>query len=126
MWKKNDAYSNIESLVSQGVEIRGEVKSPGSIRIDGYLEGKLHVKGDLVVGEKGVIQGEVDAENLILAGKIEGNIEVRGRLEIKSTGMMTGDASCSIISIDEGAYLEGTSRMNKGKEKSAIKKTSEA
>lgn len=122
MWKKDNSYPNIESLISQGVEIKGEINSPGSIRIDGVVEGQLFVKGDLIVGEKGFIKGEVKVENLILAGKIEGNIEARGRFEIKSTGMMSGEASCSTISIEEGAYLEGTSRMSKGKEKLEEKK----
>ncbi|MDD2619484.1 MAG: polymer-forming cytoskeletal protein [Syntrophomonadaceae bacterium] len=122
MFKKAHNYSNIESLISQGVEIKGEIKSPGSIRIDGLVEGKLSIKGDLIVGEKGFIKGDVKTDNLILAGKIEGNIEAKGRFEIKTTGTMTGDASCSILSIEEGAHLEGTSRMNKGKEKSEEKK----
>lgn len=122
MFKKDTNYANIESLISQGVEVRGEINSPGSIRIDGLVEGKLFVKGDLVVGEKGYIKGEVHAENLVLAGKIEGNIDAKGRLEIKSTGTMTGDASCSVISIEEGAYLDGTSRMSKSKDKIIEKK----
>lgn len=122
MWKKDNNYPNIESLISQGVEIKGEINSPGSIRIDGRVEGKLFIKGDLIVGEKGYIKGEVNADNLILAGKIEGNIDAKGRFEIKSTGTMSGDASCSIISIEEGAYLDGTSRMNKNKEKTIEKK----
>ncbi|MEN6348468.1 MAG: polymer-forming cytoskeletal protein [Syntrophomonas sp.] len=122
MWKKSESYSNIESLISEGVEIKGEILSPGSIRIDGFVEGKLSVKGNLVVGEKGFIKGEVTAQNLILAGKIEGNIQALGRLEIKSSGTMSGDASCSIISIEEGAYLEGTSKMSRIKDKSEIKK----
>lgn len=117
MWKKDNSHPNIESLISQGVEIKGEIESPGSLRIDGHMEGRLLIKGDLIVGEKGYIKGDVQADNLILAGKIDGNIEVKGRLEIKSTGTMSGDASCSIIAIEEGAYLEGTSRMSKNKDK---------
>lgn len=122
MFKKDNNYPNIESLISQGVEVRGEINSPGSIRIDGLVEGKLFVKGDLIVGEKGYIKGEVHADNLILAGKIEGNIDAKGRFEIKATGTMSGDASCSVISIEEGAYLDGTSRMNKSKDKISEKK----
>lgn len=122
MFKKDNSYPNIESLIAQGVEIKGEINAPGSIRIDGRVEGKLLIKGDLVIGEKGYVKGEVNAENLILAGKIEGNIDARGRLEIKSTGTMSGDACCSVISIEEGAYLDGTSRMNKSKEKANEKK----
>lgn len=110
MWKK-DKQQNIESLISQGVLIKGEISSPSSIRIDGHVEGKVNEKGELIVGEKGKIKGEVLVDNLVLAGRIEGNIEARGRLEITATGSIVGDASCSLISIEEGGFIDGTSRM---------------
>ncbi|MDD2510581.1 MAG: polymer-forming cytoskeletal protein [Syntrophomonas sp.] len=121
MWKK-DKQRNIESLISHGVLVKGEIRSSGSIRIDGNVEGRVDVKGDLIVGEKGKIKGEILADNLILAGKIEGNIEARGRLEITATGSITGDASCSLISIEEGGFIDGTSKMIRPREKVELKK----
>ncbi|HBK52645.1 bactofilin family protein [Syntrophomonas wolfei] len=121
MWKKA-RRQNIESLISHGVQVKGEIRSSSSIRIDGNVEGKVEVKGDLIVGEKGKIKGEILVDNLILAGRIEGNIEARGRLEITATGSIMGDASCSLISIEEGGFIDGTSKMIRPQEKAEMKK----
>lgn len=115
LWKKGK-QQNIESLISQGVLIKGEISSSSSIRIDGSVEGKVTVKGELIVGEKGKIKGEVLVDNLILAGRIEGNIEAKGRLEITASGSIMGDASCSLISIEEGGFIDGTSKMIRPRE----------
>lgn len=113
MRRKEPNYQNIESLISQGMEIKGDVISQGSLRIDGSVDGKLNIKGDLMVGEKGRIKGEVQVKNLILAGRIEGNVLVSGRLEITSTGALHGDVSCDIMIIEEGGLLDGTSKMKR-------------
>lgn len=123
--KQRNLSNNIESIISSQVEIKGEINSSGSVRIDGSVEGRLNIHGDLILGEKGKIKGEIQADNVILAGRIEGNVLAKGRLEITATGTMLGDASCNIIVIDEGGVLDGTSRMSRGEEKSRTPSTGE-
>lgn len=116
--RRDNNYQNIESIISTGVEIKGEINSKGSIRIDGNVEGKINVQGDVILGEKGHIKGEIKAENMILAGKVEGNINTKGRLEISSTGVLLGDIMCSVLTIEEGGILDGNTKMAKTSEKS--------
>lgn len=118
--KKNVAYENIETLIAEGVDIKGDITSPGSIRIDGTVSGRLDIKGDMVLGVKGKIYGEVVAQNFIIAGFMEGNVIARERFEISSTGHMNGDVQSSIMTIEEGGVLDGTSKM--GKKHEAINK----
>lgn len=113
MGKRNRQLQGIESLISEGVEIKGQVFVQGSMRIDGRIEGQLDVKGDLVIGEKGQVKGGIKVENLVLAGKIEGDVQARGRFELTSTGTMNGDVTCSTLTIEEGGLLNGTSKMSK-------------
>jgi len=120
LFKKDRPYQNIESVIAAGVEIKGDIAAQGSIRVDGAVEGKLNLKGDLVLGEKAHIKGEIRVNNIILAGKVEGTVHAAGRLEITSTGQMNGDIICSSISIEEGGILQGSSRMSMNKEKSEV------
>lgn len=113
MRKKDSSFQNVESLIADGVYIKGDVKAEGSIRVDGFIEGKMEIKGDLIIGEKGQIKGEILAENLMLAGKIEGSVLCGKRCLINESGVMLGDVSCSILSIDEGGTLHGSSKMNR-------------
>ncbi|MGI5879979.1 MAG: bactofilin family protein [Syntrophomonadaceae bacterium] len=123
MRKKTREYSNLESIISEGMEIKGDITSQSSIRLDGKVEGRIQIKGDLIVGEKGYIKGEVKVTNLMVAGKIEGNAAALGRLEITATGKMYGDLTCNLLTIEEGGYLDGTSKMLRDKDKPELDKT---
>ena len=112
MRKKDRSFQNIESLISSGVEIKGDINSQGSIRIDGQVEGNLNIKGDLILGEKGKIKGEVKADNIIIAGKLEGKATAGNRFEA-----VTGDINATTLIIDEGGLLDGNSRMTRAKER---------
>ncbi len=111
MRKKESDCGEIESLISSGVVFKGELTSQGSIRVDGSLEGGIHIKGSLLLGEKGTIKGDVQAANMILAGQVEGTVTVTERLDITNTGVMLGDISARIITIEEGGMIQGNTQM---------------
>lgn len=115
--RKTVPYENIESIISPGMIITGNISSQGSIRVDGKIEGSLDIHGDVVLGETGNIKGDVKAVNLILAGKLEGNAVALERMEITSSGAMMGDVTCRVMTIEEGGILEGTTRMSKQQKK---------
>lgn len=117
MKRRNHNFDNIESLLSKGVEIVGNLSAQGSVRIDGKVEGKINIKGDLIIGEQGCIKGEVTAANLKLAGKIEGNAIINERFDLTSTGRMAGDVQCKVLTIDEGGLLDGTTRMGQASDR---------
>lgn len=108
---RKKAYQDIESVIANGVEIKGDIISQGSLRIDGGVDGKLNVKGDIILGEKGRIKGEIKVDNFIVAGRVEGNVLASGRFEITANGYFKGDVTCSILTIEEGGILDGSSRM---------------
>lgn len=110
--KKNNKFTQIESLIANGVTIKGNILSQGSMRVDGFVEGKMDIKGDLIIGENGHVKGEIQAENTMLAGKVEGSLIARQRCLIGETGLMMGDVTCSVLSIEEGGTLHGASKMN--------------
>lgn len=121
MLKKRDkSFSQIESLIANGVTIKGNIISQGSMRVDGFIDGKMDIKGDLIIGENGHVKGELQAENAMLAGKVEGSLIVRQRCLISETGLMMGDITCSVLSIEEGGTLHGASKMNYNKNSSDL------
>lgn len=118
--KRDKSFSQIESLIANGVTIKGNIISQGSMRVDGFVDGKMDIKGDLVIGENGHVKGELQAENAMLAGKVEGALIARQRCLITETGLMMGDVTCSVLSIEEGGTLHGASKMNYNKNSSDI------
>jgi cytoskeletal protein CcmA (bactofilin family) len=115
VWKKDQQIDNIKSFIAEGVEIKGQIISTGSLRVDGSIDGGIEVQGDLIIGATGLVKGEVKAVNLVLAGMLEGNLAVSGKLEITSTGKLKGDVQCRVFTIEEGGILDGNSRMSGNK-----------
>lgn len=123
MWKKEQPYNNVKSFIAEGVTVKGDIQSRGSLRIDGTIEGNIDVQGDLIIGNSAALKGNVKAENIILAGKLDGNLTANGKVEITSIGQLKGDINCSIFSLEEGGRLEGNTRMARNKGGSETEKS---
>jgi len=105
-------YDNIETVIGGQAIIKGELRSGGSVRVDGEIEGRLEVKGDLIVGDKGKIRGDVAVVNVLVAGRVEGNITAQGRIEITPTGKVKGDIKSKTFIVEEGGTFNGHCMMD--------------
>ena len=94
-----------------GTTIEGEVNSKGDIRIDGKIKGTVNITGKLVVGEKGVIEGEVKCAFANVAGTLKGQVEVSELLSLQATAKVHGDIVTNKLSIEPGAEFTGSCSM---------------
>jgi len=98
--------------IVNGTEIIGDIKTNSDIRIDGKLNGNLHTKGKLVIGETGVVIGEIICKNANIEGKVEGKIIVSELLSLKSTAVFVGDIVTNKLAIEPGAKFTGSCDMS--------------
>ena len=99
------------SLIGEGISVEGTLNLQDHVlRLDGRLEGKIIGQGALIVGEKGLIQGEIHVGSLILGGRVEGKVTVQEGIHITPTGKLFGTALTSQLVIDEGGIFEGESK----------------
>lgn len=106
--------SRVETLIGSECNFEGRLESQGAIRIEGRFEGEIKTESDVIVGEKGRTQANIEAANLFLAGQLQGNVVVSGRLEIASTGRLEGDVWAQVISIEPGGFFQGYCHMSQG------------
>jgi len=100
------------SLIGEGLWVEGTVKfGAGVVRLDGHLQGKVIGQGTLIVGEKGLLQGETNVEILILYGRVEGRVAASTHARITPTGKLFGKIQASQLVIDEGGIFEGESNV---------------
>ena len=99
------------NLIGNGTKLVGEVRSNGDFRIDGHLKGTISVKGKLVVGPSGCIEGEVECQNADISGEIKGKITISELLVLKSTARLHGDIITGKIAIEPEAQFTGTCSM---------------
>lgn len=105
--KKPFDNQKIDTIIGTSSNIQGTISSAGTIRIDGSYTGNITSDSDVIVGESGLIEGNIFASNVVISGKVNGNINCRSLLEISSTGRLVGDVEVKNIAIADGAYFKG-------------------
>ena len=101
---------SIDSVVSSGMIIRGDIAFTGVLRVDGYIEGRLEAQSDqalLVVGETATLRGDVSAVDAIICGLVVGNVVVQRFLELRPGARVIGDVTYCQIEMHVGASVDG-------------------
>lgn len=116
-----------ESLLGKGIEIKGSVRSKGSLRIEGAAEGNVECEGDITIGETAMINADVTAQNVTIGGTLSGTVRCYGRLELLPTAKVKGDIIVNTLVVSEGAVFSGTTQMGEAaKDKLSAPATSPA
>ena len=110
---------DISGFLAEGTEIHGEIRFRDVLRVDGKVTGKVISEKELVVGESGEVEAEVEVGILSVSGKVTGTIHIKEKLEIHPTGRVVGDLTLEKpnLVIHEGGVFEGNIDMNAGKKK---------
>jgi len=114
-----------QSILQDGVTIRGDVDAKGDVRLDGCLEGKIRVSERLTIGTGGNVKAEVDASDVIVMGTFEGTIRAKRRLEPRKGARVVGDVSTPVLIIEEGVHFEGHSKMGEASSQARVTKAGE-
>jgi cytoskeletal protein CcmA (bactofilin family) len=115
--KKESEFGILETIVGQDSVFHGTIRTKNSIRVDGKIEGGIAEANGVIVGDKGQVQGDINAKVVVIGGKVTGNITATHSLEILPQAQVYGDIHSSLLSIGEGALFEGNCVMATDKNK---------
>jgi cytoskeletal protein CcmA (bactofilin family) len=99
------------TFLGKGVKFNGVVHFEGTVRIDGRLEGEIHTKGTLIVGEHAIIKGIITAGSITCGGKIQGNVTATDKMHLLKSAIVIGDVRSSAFSMEDGAHFQGACDM---------------
>ncbi len=99
------------TLIGPAAQIKGELVSSDTVQIEGTVEGKIKSTKQVVIGEKGKVLAEIEAQTVSIRGKLEGDCVATGKVEITATGQVYGNISAPRIAVAEGAVFRGASNM---------------
>ena len=102
--------SQLNGFLDAGSHLRGDLHFEDTFRIDGKLTGKVDSDGDLYVGERGEVEGEIRVGRLFVSGVVKAVVMAK-RIEVAPGGQLRGEVETPTLVIDEGAIFEGQSRM---------------
>ncbi len=95
----------------EGTVITGEVKSKNDIRLDGTINGNVFSESKVVIGQKGVVEGELKCQNADISGFVKGVVQVKELLFLKSTSEIQGDIAVNKLVVEAGARFNGSCSM---------------
>ena len=98
---------NAINIITNGTVIKGDITATGDFRLDGTLEGNIQLNGKLVVGDTGVVNGNVLCMNANIIGTVNGNLSVKELLSLHTTARVRGDILINKLSIEPGAVFTG-------------------
>ena len=107
----NTVNVNDVSRIAAGTVFKGELTSPGDIRIDGEFEGKIYSNGRVVVGEKAKVTGDIVCVNLDFCGTLTGNVFVKETLSLKSGCKVDGNLNVKRLQVELDAQFNGSCKM---------------
>ena len=120
--KKSEATGIINTIIGENSKIEGVLSASDSTRIDGLLRGEILSESSVIVGEHGVVKGDINAVEILVAGTVYGNLRAVRRIELTETGRVLGDLFTKTLVIDEGASFKGNCSMEVAVEKEDLDK----
>jgi cytoskeletal protein CcmA (bactofilin family) len=109
--KKGSGRIKLTTILGNETEFQGNMQAVGSARVDGSINGNVKVTGSLVIGACGYVNGDIDAETVIIGGEVIGNVSATEKVELTSSAKVIGDISTKVIVIDGNAVFQGRCDM---------------
>ena len=100
--------------IMEGTSIEGEIKSDSNIRVDGRVKGTVNARGRVIVGQTGIIEGEVICQSSDIEGTVIGKINCQDLLSLKATAKLQCDINTKKLAIEPGAVFTGNCSMGGG------------
>ena len=100
--------SPVRNLIGKGTVIKGDIESSGDIRVDGRLIGSLKSNGKIVVGQTGIVEGDMTCKQAEIAGMLK----CEELTSLKATSKVEIDMITKQLFIEVGAIFTGKCQMS--------------
>jgi cytoskeletal protein CcmA (bactofilin family) len=105
--------NGLTAFIDEGSEIEGRYTFSGTVMLNGRFKGEISTTDTLIIGDKGVMNGDVRAGQVLIRGEVVGNVSAAERVELKRTARVFGDVEAPVVVVEEGVLFEGHCRMTK-------------
>ncbi len=100
------------TVIGSSIMIDGEISGDEDLVIQGTVKGRISVKESLFVEGSGVVEADIETQNVEIAGQVTGNIVASDKVELKSDCRVIGDIKAPRVLIADGASFKGNVDMD--------------
>lgn len=100
------AEEELMSVIGHGIVVTGNIEAEVDLHIEGRVQGDVRC-ATLILGDRGMVTGNVFAQRVRVSGVVEGGIETVD-LAIEAAARVKGDVTYSRLRIANGGIVAGT------------------
>lgn len=75
------------------------------------MRGEIISTETVTIGEKGEMNGDITAGDVVVGGKVVGKVICSGKVVLEQTSQLTGDLRTVRLVVEEGATFNGMAEM---------------
>jgi cytoskeletal protein CcmA (bactofilin family) len=110
--KTTDAPAgNGTTIIGAGTIINGDISSNGDIRIDGTLIGNLSSKAKVLIGQEGIVEGDIIGQQADIMGKVTGMLRINELLQLRGKCNVNGELYAGKLEVEPTATFNGSCHM---------------
>jgi cytoskeletal protein CcmA (bactofilin family) len=98
-------------VVGRGISVQGTVQDAERLVVEGTVESTMIHATELEIAPGGIFKGEIEVEDVEIAGTIDGTLTARGSLTVRSSGRVLGTARCRRLQVEDGGQITGRIEM---------------
>lgn len=99
------AAGGARSLLSADIVLTGDLKSQGTIEVQGRVDGDITAT-TLIIGAEGQVNGAVRAETIEVKGKLDGKASCVS-FTLRSASHVRAEVNYETLVIESGATIDG-------------------
>lgn len=101
-----------QTIIGQGLTVEGEITSEDEVTVQGTVRGRLSSETAVTIDGGAVVEADVSAGTLSVAGNVTGNVSASDRVDLLAGSRLVGDVRTARITIQDGASFKGNVDMD--------------
>ena len=116
-YNNNQTYQNtnnqteLNALLGKGSSFEGKLTFEGTVRIDGRFKGQILANDTLIIGDEGIVEGEITVGELICSGVIRGTIRTARSAEFLAPAKIEAELFTAQLRVERGVIFDGQIHM---------------
>lgn len=107
----NALSEDYSSVIGAESAWNGNFSTDGNVRVDGNVLGEVKATGTVFISNGADVKATVYGKYVVIAGSFDGNLYCSERLELQPESRTKGVIHTKILSVGEGAFIDGEIHM---------------
>jgi cytoskeletal protein CcmA (bactofilin family) len=101
----------LNALLGKGSSFEGKLTFEGTVRIDGRFKGQILANDTLIIGDEGIVEGEITVGELICSGTVRGTIRTARSSEFLAPAKIEAELFTAQLRVEKGVIFDGNIHM---------------